>query len=227
MLLAISAIIGAISLTDWGSIWAIIAGVVALGLVIWQVVKAIEKNRNIQRIYVCYLKPKDKYPDATFVGAPEQEQFPRKLTVTTDSIYTLFIQIHPLIDIIVDPVLVSFLGTDMNKPRIEGRDNPFIREKLEDGASRDWWGDIHKPAGGYPRPVYSGDCLMDTNKIHTFGQWKGEILVQIPIREIGKIKRTLGFTVSTSINDDEIPYLRNLNTNTVVITDSTTNIGRY
>jgi len=36
--MALSSIAGASTLTNWGSIWAIVAGVITLGLVIWQIV---------------------------------------------------------------------------------------------------------------------------------------------------------------------------------------------
>lgn len=198
------------SLNDWGSIWAIIAGTLALVLIVWQVGKFTSNKYNIGKIYACYLKPQWKYPGTEFSGAPINEEYPCDLNVSNDGYYTLFIQIHsPKLDIMLDRIYIGFVGPDENKPKTEIANNPFIVEKLEDDHSRDWWGDIHKDVNlTYPRPLYRDDCLMKIIKVHTFGQWTGKILVAIYVREMGEIKRHLSFIVSNNI--DDVPYLNNL-----------------
>jgi hypothetical protein len=209
------------NITFWATIITVIILIVST---IYIISKAISKKNNIKRIYACYLIPKKEYPNGvTYDGASGNEAYPSKLTVGI-GLYTLFIQIHSKIDIVLDPIRISFVGDPNNKPKIEGRDNSFIREKLEDGNSRDWWGDVHKPSGDYPRPLYGKDRLMDINRICTYGRWNGKVLVEIPIRGIGKQEKLLDFIVST--NDDDIPFLK---VNDIQITDkadSTTNTSR-
>lgn len=227
MLFAVTSIASAITLTHWGSIWAIIAGIVALLLLFWGIVRWLLKKGSVRKIYACYLKPKRQYPNGlTFNDAPDKEEYPHKLTVNTGK-YTLFIQIYSPIDIVVDPIRISFIGNEANKPRLVGKNNPFIRERLDNGYVRDWWGDMQPPGKTYPYSFYHQDCFMEANQIETFGKWQGKMLIEIPIREIGKIERYLDFVVSLNPNDDDVPYLKNFGTDGSNISSGfTTNISR-
>jgi hypothetical protein len=191
----------------WATIISAVILVVSTLLVIG---KSLKKRNDIKQICVCYLIPKKQYPgEVRFDGATEYERYPHKLTVGTGQ-YTLFIQVYSKIDIMVDPIRVIFSGPDTNKPRIVGKHNPFIRERLKDGSYRNWWNDIEKPAVGYPRPFYHQDCLMETNMICTYGKWEGKIHVEIPIRGTGKLERDLNFSVSTNVIDDNVPFLKDI-----------------
>ena len=178
ILFGITAVAGAMTLTDLGSIWAIIGGAIAFLIVVWQTINAIQKNRNIRKITIRYLVPRRQYPNSKILnGAPEDEQYPCKLIVSI-GVYKLFIQMISPIDLMLDHLHVSFEGADNNKPRIEDRDYSFIQERLKGGDVRDWWGEIHSPASDFPRPFYHQDCLQGSYKIRTYGQWEGKVHVR-------------------------------------------------
>jgi len=201
--------------------------VILVSGLVWQGVKKSQKRFNLQKIVVRYLIPRRSYPNGvSYQDAPEVEGYPQTLTVGIGK-YVLSIQLLSKIDLSIDPIRVVFEGKDTNKPRIEGKDSTFIREKLEDGSYRDWWGDVHKPATEYPRRFYRKDVLMVSNIVTTFGQWEGKIHVQVPIIEVGIIDRYLDFIVSTNKGNDNVPFLQKSDSNHVVYqVDSTTNISR-
>jgi len=191
--------------------WIFIATIFSAAILVVSTVivstKAIVKKINIKRINACYLIPKREYNNKIkYKEAPDTESFPRKLT-TGIGLYTILIQIHIKIDVTLDRILITFKGDEKNKPVIEGMDRQFISEPLKkDDLYRDWHGNVHPNEPTYPRPLYHQDCLMYEYKVRTSGKWNGKMSVEIPIRELGKQERFLGFTVSTS--DDNIPFLK-------------------
>ena len=182
----------------------LILGIIWGGKLVWG------KKRDIQKISICYLRPKRHYPNnLTFEAAPDEEEYPTKLTVNVGT-YTLFVQMHSPIDIkIVTPLRISFTGNEANKPKLIGKNNPFIRERLSNGHVRDWWGDMQQPEKKYPYLFFHTDCFQEPNQIQAFGKWQGKMSIDIPIEGIGKIERQLEFAVSLNPNDDDVPYLKN------------------
>lgn len=200
---------------------------ILVGGLFWQLVKYFQLRFNLHKVEVRYLLPMGSYPNGViYQGAPKVEEYPHTLTIGIGK-YTLYIQLLSKIDLSIDPIRVVFEGEYTNKPKIEGRDSTFIREKLEDGSYRDWWGEIHKPDTDYPRRFYHKDVLMVSNIVTTFGQWEGKIHVKVPIIGVGIVDRYLDFIVSTNKKDDNIPFLQKSDSNHIGYQEgSSANISR-
>ncbi len=146
-----------------------------------------------------FLIPKNKYPLKSFDGAPTSERLIKNLCVGIGT-YTLLLEIKAKTNFQFDPIDIVFEGNGLNRPRLIGKDNPYIVEILPNGSMRNWWGNIISTTNEYPRYLYKGYTLIDGNRIKTAGEWKGKIRIQIPVREMIITKR-LGFEVSKTRDD--------------------------
>lgn len=200
-----------LQLTSWGAIAAILGAIIlslstAIILYKWGRRKYVLKNP----LDVQYLIPKREYPEASFNGAPREEIKPVSLTVGIGR-YRLMHVITPRVDIIVDPIVLRFEGSDKNKPKRYGSDNPFIVNEIPGRGGPqylDWWGDIHPTYQGWPRYLHLGDTLVIGNRIETTGPWQGKAYFEFPIRDVKVIVKKLTFTVKEDEQADQIPFLK-------------------
>lgn len=210
VLRGIIAIMSYSTMTEAGSVAAIIAAVCLVGGIIYSVCKWRKKRQKLQDLMVHYLIPQSKYPNASFIGAPEQEEKPEQLIVGIGT-YRLMHVITPKTDILIDPIILRFEGANKNIPKRYGTDNPFVVEILNDGSYRDWWGDVQPPPENWPRYLHYGDTLVIGNRIETVGQWSGKAYFEFRVRNEPVIIKKLGFTVSENPQDDQIPFLKIVN----------------
>lgn len=213
------------SLSGAGSWAAISAASLAFAGILFAFIRWLVRRCKLQHVDIRFLVPKNKYPCASFNGAPADERKPSQLTVGIGT-YRLMHVIEPKTDMLIDPLVLRFEGKSDDMPERYGTDNPFIVEKLDDGSCRDWWGDIQPPPENWPRYIHHGDTVVIGNRIRTRGQWVGKVHFEVRVRNGPIIYKRLGFTVSLNSEDDEIPFLKVDDSQRLIRTDSPTNIGK-
>ncbi len=206
----------------WLAISAI-AGVLAVVGIIATLVYLVRHDRAEQRarrklkellaspLDVTYLVPKRDYAEVLFEGAGETERTPMSLTVGIGT-YRIMHLCNPKIEVDVGPPALRFEGAPENKPRLLGRANPFIVERLSSGEHsildqvKDWNGEV-RSSGGWPRHYLPGEPSSFGTLIQTSGEWHGTLAFTIQIIGAEWIKVALAFRVSANPTDDEIPFL--------------------
>ena len=191
---------------SWTFYIVVASFIVLIGGLFWHWGQGLLKKAKLRQIEVRFLIPRNKYPYKTIQGALPEEQIVRRLSVGIGT-YRLLLIAKSKVDVSFDPVVLTFEGSDENKPKILGKDNPFIVEFLTDGQYRDWWGNVNLPAQQYPRYLYHDQTLIDGNRIETTGEWKGQLHVQMPVRDT-IIHKHLEFSVGIDNKSDNIPFMR-------------------
>lgn len=199
--------------------------ILVLGIVLRWLLHLWRKSR-LQHIDVRYLIPQSHYPAKSpdYVGAPNQEVFPNELNIGIGT-YTFLLEAKSkYTDVQLDAMILVFDGNTLNKPKITGKDNPYVVERLADGAYRDWWGNINYPGNnaGY---LYHGDYLIDGNRVETTGEWHGKLHVQFRVRET-IVHRLLDFMVTKDKKDD-IAFLKVSNTQVLSDYKAVNNVSSY
>jgi hypothetical protein len=213
MLLSISAIFSANTLTDWGSIWSIVAGVIALFIFIYGICNWYSnKTRISHSIQIFYLIPKSHYESKDYPNAPNEEQLKSKLSIGIGK-YQLLIKHHHKIALTkVFPLNISFEGDEVYKPkRFPLTNHPFvvgqrINAKGEE-VGVDWHGNsLPAEYNGQYLPCADGMLPID---IETYGYWKGKLIIGFNVKESAKpITVKLPLLVSKYENKDEVPFLK-------------------
>jgi hypothetical protein len=208
MFLSLSTIFVGLTLTDWGSWWAIVSGAIALGLLIFTIVKwSITRFHIHHRITVQFLIPMNHYPRRNFHGAPARESTSSELTIGI-GIYRLLYQIRTKEDIEYDPPILIFEGNQKNRPDNLGNDNLFIVDTSNSGI-RDWWGNLLPIATPHStKYLHHEDVGMCGVRIETRGTWNGRICIEIRMKNKPIISKYLQLSVSDNPKDDEIPFLK-------------------
>lgn len=203
MMTVISAWLASQTQASW-TFYIVVASfaILLLGILMGAIQRIVHKRR-LKAIWVRFLIPKRNYPKKTIDGAPEDEQYPDRLTVGIGT-YVLLLELESKVDLQFDPLSLMFEGSGENTPMLVRKANPFIVEQLGDGLFRNWWGHILPPPTIYPRRLPRGKALIDGNEVTTSGEWKGRIHVVVPVIGEGIIDKYLTFVVSTT--QDDIPF---------------------
>jgi len=211
--LAIIAGVGNSMLGNAGSIAAIIAGVIALASAIIIVSRWLYRRKQLKDLLeVYYLIPQYQYPATQFRGAPSAEERLCDLTMGIGCYRIMFITV-PKTNFSVDNMRILFSGSDRNKPKDYGYDNPFVVEPLTDTLGRqqfrDWWGNIQPVSPeGKPITYCKGTPGTTGRRIETTGKWDGEIVLEYFIREAHMVEKRLKLFVSDERYSDQIPFLK-------------------
>ncbi len=157
---------------------------------------------NLKRTKVSYYIPKASYPRKTFSGAPDEPQFPTKLTVGIGT-YDLMLGLKMKVDANVEQLIPMF-DDKLGQPEHMGRYHDALYVKLPNDSFLDWYGHptIQKE---YPYPLRPNDFLPDCYRIRTTAPWHGELHVEIHVGQ-DKLHRKLDFLVSK--DHDDIPFLK-------------------
>ena len=199
------------TLANCGAIAAIIGASVVVALALIAFSRWVRRKflmRNPLELH--YLIPQNKYPEASFTGAPDEESKPDCLTVGIGK-YRLMHVVTPKTDILTDAIILRFEGPGKDKPKRSGPDNPFIIKPIEGAIGTfylDWWGDVQPSPEGWPRYLHSGDTLVIGNRIETLGPWEGIAYFEIPLRGSPVIIKRLPFEVVEDKSADQIPFLK-------------------
>jgi hypothetical protein len=217
--LALIAAIGALSLTDAGSIAAIVAGALAVLALVYGVGRWLYRRfRTWRPLRVCFLIPQSHYKRIErFPGAPELEQEETDLAVGVGT-YPVLLKVRPRMDVHVHRVRVEFREGDEDAHPIDlGEATPFFVEELGEVAGkrqvRDWWGSVHTAPLGVPRDIAKGVPLVVGRRITTRRRWSGKLSVYVELRTldgaISRMPRTdLGFHVVESEAGDRLRFMR-------------------
>ena len=184
-------------------------GIMILGILI-HLLRIWIKKRQLDGIQVRYLIPQQKYPEATFNGAPKTEIWANKLTVSIGT-YKILHRLAPKVSMLVDAPAFYFEGSDENKPKVYGIDNPYKVKRIEriDGVYyRDWWGNVQQDVPNYPKYYHHGNVYAMGNRVQTFGEWKGKCCIEIPVRDEKIITIKMDFSVTNNPDQDNIPFLK-------------------
>ena len=198
------------TLTDWGSWAAIIAGALAVIYALYAVTKYIlHKVAFRHPIKATYLIPQAEYPCRQFIGAPQKEFTPKNIVVGIGQ-YQLMHELSVRANVTTGVLVLSFEGPIQNKPTIEKPDNPFIVETFENMGKnylKDWWG-IISPYSLDVGPSYwfKDNPRVTGYRVTTTGEWKGKACLEIPIQGEKPFVEKLDFAVSET--EDQIPFLK-------------------
>jgi hypothetical protein len=212
--LAVLAGTGASTLTDWGSIAAIVAGAIAVLALAWGIGRWLLRAYLIRNaVKVVYLIPQSHYNGIErFPGAPLEEREETDIAVGMGS-YNLIFKLKPRTAIHVADVRLVFQGDPHATLPIEvGRESRFYVDDAPSGERRDWWGSLHTPRE-LPRDLMKDLQLAFGRQVRTSGEWSGSIVVHVEARTLdGSAARLLelplGFHVVENSKGDRLPFLR-------------------
>jgi len=199
-----------VTLTDWGSWAAIVAGGLAIIAAIYAGLRYIRHKVIFWSPYtVRYLIPQAEYPCAQFNGAPAHQLKPKKM-VTGIGEYRVMNELTFRSNLEIDLLVLSFEGPSQNKPLVEAPDNPFIIEYPEFSGfkyRKDWWGNMYPYSNDITsRYCYKGIPVVTGHRITTNGNWKGKLCITIPVHGEKPYAMKLDFEVSEK--EDQIPFLK-------------------
>jgi hypothetical protein len=209
-------------LDNWGNWASIVAAVIALTLFLGIVALWIWRKLRWRRpLDVSYFVPKATYARTSFAGAPENPEFPKRLTVGVGE-YCLILRVHAKrANVIVQGIQIEFQGgPETARPRNLGLTAARLvrqfRNDLGEEVYEDWDGHVRavREASRFPKH-FTGDKdhWLPGHVIQTTGPWKGTAQAIIHWRsntgpESSSVRESLPFEVSTAPAADEIPFLR-------------------
>jgi hypothetical protein len=207
-----------VTLTDWGSWAAIVAGVLAIVASIYAGLRFVcHKIVFRNPCTVLYLIPQAAYPCKQFKGAPAQELTTHKMVIGIGQ-YVVMNEFIFKSNLEIDLLVLSFEGPSQNKPFVDAPENPFIIDYAEISGvkyRKDWWGNMYPYSTDVTtRYCYKNIPLLTGHKVTTSGIWKGKACLTIPIHSERAYIVKLDFEVSEK--EDLIPFLKVQETNKVL-----------
>ena len=200
---------------EWRLFFQILAPFIAL-LVAYLLGKLMKWWIMHNPLKASYLIPRRDYREALFEGAGVEEQTRDSLSVGVGN-YRVMHLIKAKREIDIGPIVLRLKGPEKNKPRPDGVANPYIvddaprygsqPEYPEHTEYRNWNGEIYPLPDKWPRHLLSGDDWYIGNKIETFGDWDGEIILTLPIHGWKTIQKGFRLCVVEGELKDDIPFL--------------------
>jgi hypothetical protein len=182
------AIVCRLTLTDWGSIAAIVAAFVAVALVLRAIIRYIKHKHPFKAFHYLIPKREWEYLGKRYDDAPDKEVQPDKLTVNVGKYELLCI-------------LVTKDNLDIRYRY------PPIFEGQQDSKPK-----VVNPVRYRPISIGRDDFRIFSYRIETYGSWKGKAMFEFYVEDVGKVRKRLDFCVST--NEDEVPFLKVINNQT-------------
>jgi len=190
MLLAVSSIISASTLTDWGSIWAIIAGVIATVVAIWGSISWILKRRAKQEHEKVLEQPCNVYfliPETTRARLDYVEQDNREhktdcLVLPAHAEIPIQLWIKPRVAYEETDMYFGCEGSINEKPEPIKYYNPFVyqgKREIVPGGEEGHYIDFHRyyhtvgKRVRVPTEVYVPGFMIRT---HTSGEYEAQLL---------------------------------------------------
>lgn len=182
MLFAISSIVCALTLTDWGAIAAIIAAFVAMALVLRAIIMYIKHKHPFKAFHYLIPNREREYLGKRWDDAPDKEVQPDKLIVGIGRYELLCVLVAKDNLAIRYGYPPNFEGQQDSKPKVVS------------------------PAYCLSIPIRKDDFQIFYYQIETYGDWKGKLMFEFYVEDVGTVRKRLDFCVS--INEDEVPFLK-------------------
>jgi hypothetical protein len=129
MLLAVSSVIGASTLTDWGSIWAIVAGSIAALIFVWRIIGWLIRRIILTRpCNIHFLIPSEAKVKLEYVKQDKDGHSTNCLIIPANATITTLVYIRPRIEYEEIETYFGFEGDIDNKPKLIKFYNYFILE---------------------------------------------------------------------------------------------------